>query len=218
MSNESQIALIKQMLDSAEKSIVNARKLLAEMSGGEVASLDHSDLLQERLEGLSVSETDRVIEGVFDGENMVGADKRIYPIPANYASKSKLVEGDTLKLTIADDGSFIYKQIGPVERRKVIGRLFREDTGAYKVKVGDKVYRVLLASVTYFKAEIGDDITLVVPEEGDVEWGAVENVIKKSKSTPGSSSHADEDDEITSGEHDLGNLDSGVQELDFGSK
>lgn len=28
----------------------------------------------------------------------------------------KVIEGDILKLTIADDGSFIYKQIGPIER------------------------------------------------------------------------------------------------------
>ena len=65
----------------------------------------------------------KVIEGAFDGQNMIGPEGKIYPVPANYASKSKLVEGDTLKLTIVDDGSFIYKQIGPVERKKLIGSL-----------------------------------------------------------------------------------------------
>ena len=47
------------------------------------------------------------MEGVFDGQNMMGPDGKKYPVPANYASKSKLVEGDVLKLTISDDGSFI---------------------------------------------------------------------------------------------------------------
>ena len=58
----------------------------------------------------------KVIEGVFDGQNMVGSDGKTYPVPANYASKSKLVQGDILKLTIAEDGAFLYKQIGPIPR------------------------------------------------------------------------------------------------------
>lgn len=40
-------------------------------------------------------------------------------------------------------------------------------------------YNVILASVTYFKAEVGDEITLVVPDHGESEWGAIENVIPK---------------------------------------
>jgi hypothetical protein len=65
----------------------------------------------------------KIIEGVFDGQVMIGPDGKSYPVPANYASKSKLVEGDILKLTIADDGGFIYKQIGPIPRRQIIGTL-----------------------------------------------------------------------------------------------
>ena len=37
--------------------------------------------------------------------------------------------------------------------------------------------RVLFASVTYFKAQPGDQVTMVVPEEGDAEWAAIEAVI-----------------------------------------
>ena len=91
----------------------------------------------------------KIIEGVFDGQNMVGSDSKTYPVPANYASKSKLVQGDILKLTIADDGTFLYKQIGPIPRKQLVGSLELED-GHYFVLVGDKKYRVLLASVTYF--------------------------------------------------------------------
>ena len=42
---------------------------------------------------------------------MIGPKDKIFPVPANYASKSKLVEGDRLKLTILPNGSFVYKQI-----------------------------------------------------------------------------------------------------------
>jgi hypothetical protein len=81
-----------------------------------------------------------------------------------------------LKLTIAEDGAFIYKQIGPAERRKLIGSLNLKD-GQYYVETDGKDYRVLFASVTYYKAQPGDQVTIVVPEEGDAEWAAVEAVI-----------------------------------------
>jgi hypothetical protein len=105
---------------------------------------------------------------------MVGPDGKSYPVPANYASKSKLVEGDILKLTIADDGGFIYKQIGPVARKQIIGTLMQHD-GAYFVEVSGREYRVLLASVTYFKAHVGDQVSIIVPEDNrDAVWAAVE--------------------------------------------
>lgn len=116
----------------------------------------------------------KIIEGVFDGQNMVGSDAKNYPVPANYASKSKLVQGDILKLTIADDGSFLYKQIGPVPRKQVVGAL-RLENGHYFVDVSGKQYRVLLASVTYFKAKPGDQVSVNVPEDdSQAEWAALE--------------------------------------------
>ena len=36
---------------------------------------------------------------------------------------------------------------------------------------------MLGAQITYYKAEIGDRITLIVPEIEDSEWGAIENVL-----------------------------------------
>ncbi len=118
----------------------------------------------------------KIIEGHFDGQNMIGPDGKTYPVPANYASKSKLIEGDTLKLTIATDGSFIYKQIGPIERKKLIARI-ELDNGQYVAVVGDNHYKVLYASVTYFKAQPGDEVTIVLPMSGEANWAAIEAVI-----------------------------------------
>jgi len=118
----------------------------------------------------------KVIEGVFDGQNMMGPSNKTYPVPANYASKSKLVEGDILKLTISHDGSFIYKQIGPIERKKLIGKITMQD-GTYMVEAGGKLYHVLFASVTYFKAQPGDEVTIVTPSDRDASWAAIEAVI-----------------------------------------
>ncbi len=176
MDNITNIALIAQMIESAEKNIQSAKQLLREMMGGG-SSMSTSDIMK-KAQVLSTSEGGKVIEGVFDGQNMVGPDGKQYPVPANYASKSKLVEGDVLKLTIAEDGSFIYKQIGPVERRKVLGALVVDDKGDYRVVAEGKPFRVLLASLTYFKAEPGDQVTIVLPEDREATWGAVENVIK----------------------------------------
>ncbi len=128
----------------------------------------------------------RVIEGIFDGQNMTAPDGKQYSVPANYASKSKLVEGDTLKLTITRDGSFIYKQIGPIERQRVIGRLVRDDmTGEFRVDAAGKQYKALLASITYFKGEAGDEVVILLPETGEARWAAVENIIKKTYTDSG---------------------------------
>ncbi len=181
MNNLSNLALINQMIDSAEKNIQSARQLLREMMGGKIEI--PSDF-GRKAQGLSMSEGGKIIEGVFDGQNMIGPDGKQYPVPANYASKSKLVEGDVLKLTIADDGSFIYKQIGPIERRKVLGVLTQDEKGDYRVVAEGKTFRVLLASLTYFKSEPGDQVTIVVPKDADATWGAVENVIKAGSVPP----------------------------------
>jgi bifunctional DNA-binding transcriptional regulator/antitoxin component of YhaV-PrlF toxin-antitoxin module len=179
MDKNQNLALIVQMIEAAEKNIQSAKQLLRESLGGVSMPRVSAAALAEKAKDLSVSEGGKVIEGVFDGQNMVGPDGKQYPVPANYASKSKLVEGDVLKLTIAEDGSFIYKQIGPIERRKVLGMLMQDEKGDYKVIAEGKTYKVLLASLTYFKAEAGDEVTIVVPQEGDSQWAAVEHVIKK---------------------------------------
>ncbi|MEJ0021186.1 MAG: hypothetical protein WDN47_01250 [Candidatus Doudnabacteria bacterium] len=176
MDNLSNLALVAQMIESAEKNIQSARALLREMMGGKA---EVSSDIMKRAQVLNVSDGGKVVEGMFDGQNMIGPDGKQYPVPANYASKSKLVEGDVLKLTIADDGSFIYKQIGPIERRKILGVLVQDEKGEYKVVAEGKPFKVLLASLTYFKAEPGDQVTIVLPKDRDANWGAVENVIKK---------------------------------------
>jgi hypothetical protein len=183
MDKLSNLALIAQMIDSAEKNIQSAKQLLREMMAGKDAQPANARFA-EKAQVLSMSEGGKIVEGVFDGQNMMGPDGKQYPVPANYASKSKLIEGDVLKLTIAEDGSFIYKQIGPAERKKVIGLLTKDEKGDYKVFAEGKTYKVLLASITYFKAEASDEITIVVPKDHDSVWAAVENVIKKPGENP----------------------------------
>lgn len=177
MANSSKIALAKEMLESAEASLRSAKQILAELSSD--SGKNEYAKIAANSGNISVNEENqKIIEGVFDGQKMMGPDGKEYSVPANYASKSKLIPGDILKLAISEDGSFIYKQIGPVERRRIIGTVTFDD-GQYRVIAEGKSYKVLLASVTYFKAEIGDRVTLIVPELEDSEWGAIENVLPK---------------------------------------
>lgn len=161
---EKQIKRLRALIQEAETNLAAANELLISLVGDDTKV---APVVQEENLG-------KVIEGVFDGQNMVGSDGKMYPVPANYASKSKLVQGDILKLTITGDGTFLYKQIGPIPRKQVVGTLKLEN-GHYFVEVGAKNYRVLLASVTYFKAKPGDQVSVNVPEDDSTaEWAALE--------------------------------------------
>lgn len=122
---------------------------------------------------------EKVIEGVFNGQHMIGPDGKQYNMPPNYASKSKLVEGDILKLVIGQNGKFIYKQIGPIERERIIGLLALGKNGDYFVEQGSRRWRILTASVTYFKGQTGDEAIILVPKYGESNWAAVENIITR---------------------------------------
>lgn len=180
MSHDSKLALVREMIESAETSLRSAQQILAEVSGEDGSSSPRSKYVKKAvsLDQESTNGDASILEGVFDGQSMIGPDKRAYPIPANYASKSKLVAGDILKLTIKDDGTFLYKQIKPIDRKHLIG-ILTNDEGQYKVISSGKAYKVLLASITYFRGSIGDRVTIIVPSEENTDWAAIENVLPK---------------------------------------
>lgn len=164
---EKQIKRLKSLIQEAETNLAAAKELLISIVGDDGSVITPHGATHEDVSG-------KIVEGVFDGQVMIGPDGKSYPVPANYASKSKLVEGDILKLTIADDGGFIYKQIGPIPRRQIIGTLVQHD-GVYFVEANGHEYRILLASVTYFRLNIGDQVTIIVPEDNpEASWAAVE--------------------------------------------
>ncbi len=189
MATSDQIALIKELIEKAEQHLAIARELLnqtlndkntkatARKKKGVIETTAPS--IETKVQETSPGEVKQnIIEGLFDGQQMIGPDEKTYPVPANYASKSKLIPGDKLKLTIQENGSFIYKQIGPTERQHAIGPLTYEN-GQYMVLANGKGYKVLLASVTYYKAEIGDKIAIIIPKNQDSDWGAIDHVLPK---------------------------------------
>jgi hypothetical protein len=178
---DTKLTLARKMITNLKNEISNLERLLS--SDAESADIEQFIRVQENAEGedlLHPANDGKIVEGVFDGQNMIGSDGKTYIVPPNYASKSKLVEGDIMKLTIQPNGSFLYKQIGPIERQRVMGILTKDEvTGDWKVIAEGKKYSILTASVTYFKGDNGDDCVVLIPKAAPSKWAAVENVIHR---------------------------------------
>jgi len=174
------LALLKRRLEEAERNIQLCRQLI-EGTGSVSDTIIPTIPSSAKMDAIEADEdfAGKIVHGTFDGEHMKGEDGQLYPVPANYASKSKLVESDKLKLAIEPDGAFVYKQVGPSNRRRVRGVFDINEEGQYVVHGDDQDYRILLASVTFYHIDRGDTVTVLLPEEGKAVWGAVENVIKK---------------------------------------
>lgn len=121
---------------------------------------------------------EQIIEGLFDGEKMLADSGQRYDVSPNYASKSKLVVGDQLKLLITDNGHFIYKQIKPVERQRLVGILEQSEDGWHYAMVEGRRWRLLNAAVSYFHGNPGDEVVMLIPTAGEARFAAVENIVK----------------------------------------
>lgn len=163
---------LKTMIHSMQDQLSSMLRLVSgeEVKQHAIASEGNSEMLETG---------ERIIEGVFNGEKMIGPDGQEYSVPPNYASKSKLVEGDMMKLTITNNGRFIYKQIAPIERKRLTGELVSDPSGQWSALADGKTYKILTASVTFYKGRPGDEVVFFVPESGESSWGAVENIINK---------------------------------------
>ena len=174
---DTKMALAKRVIRQLRQQLESLENLLeSDSSPADIATLtrtaEGSDLILPAFD-------ERVIEGVFDGENMIGEDGKKYLVPPNYASKSKLVEGDLLRLVIDGRGRFIFKQRGPIERQRLMGNLLQdEQTQEWYVAAEGRKYRVLAAAVSYFKGEAQDEAVILVPKSEPSHWAAVENIIK----------------------------------------
>ena len=73
---DKQVKRLRTLIQEAETSLAAAKELLISLVGE-----DPSELTTVKDENLG-----KVIEGVFDGQTMVGSDGKTYPVPANYAS------------------------------------------------------------------------------------------------------------------------------------
>lgn len=162
------IERIRQALSAAESNIKLAKQLLNDAEGGK-----QPDEKQKRevLPGTI---------GTYDGESMVMESGEKHPVPANYASKSMLVVGDTLKL-VDEKGGKRFKQIEHVKRHKTEGVLTKKD-GKFHVLAIEGSYRVLPAAVDHFGVGLEDKLNIWIPAENQTaSWAAIESVVGKEK-------------------------------------
>jgi hypothetical protein len=177
--SKSKMVLVKKLINNIKENNDNLLNILSSLiSSEDEARISIGQSSDDSFSGDGENDGSlRVVEGVFDGENMIGPDGKVYSVPANYASKSKLVEGDIMKLTISAKGTFVYKQIGPIDRLRVVGQLEKAADGNFYVLSESNKWRVLTASVTYFKGAPGDEVVILIPKSGESRWAAIENVV-----------------------------------------
>ncbi len=118
------------------------------------------------------------VVGIFDGEFMVEDGGKRHQVPPNYASKTMLVPGDSVRMIEGKDGGQTrYKQIGKVERVKTHGVLVKKD-GKYEVLTEEGSFKVLSAAIKHYNGEVGDQVFIQYPKQHPKgSWAAVEKVV-----------------------------------------
>jgi hypothetical protein len=118
------------------------------------------------------------ITGIFDGVNLLSEDGKKLEVPANYAAKSRLVFGDSLKL-IEEDGKQVFKQIEKIERKKVEGILTRKE-GKWYIISDSGTYKISDIAAEYQHAELNDEAVAFVPANNlNSPYAALDKVNKK---------------------------------------
>jgi hypothetical protein len=174
--NESLVSLL-HMLNKLESDVVKAKAAVQKMFGDEGSAYN---AIPSASTQVADEEGMQVVEGKFDGTFMQGGDGKMYPVPMNYASKTKLVPGDMLKLRIMEDGKLIYKVTGPAPRKFLKAKLTKTEEGKFIALTEDnKTYSLNQAAVTFFKGTIGNEITIIVNGGEDTSFAAIEAVISK---------------------------------------
>jgi len=145
-----QIQFINQSLSQAQTLLNQAKTQLKE--------------LEDSLSGILPTPRDLPgIIGKFDGTYLVTDDGKKFQVPENYASKSKLVFGDTLKM-IEDASGSTFKQIERVKRTVLTGMLAKKD-GKFVAITADGSHLLIPAAVSFHKGQEGDEIKVIVPED-----------------------------------------------------
>lgn len=101
------------------------------------------------------------IIGTFDGVHLTDSNGNKYDVPANYAAKSRLVYGDTIKM-IEDNGATVFKQIQKVERKKTEGVLSKKE-GKWVVLTDTGSYKVSDVAVDFNQGQMNDEVIVFIP-------------------------------------------------------
>ncbi len=176
-NNQAYLQSLQELINNAEKSLHHAKNLMTQLVGKKpLPALEDEDV--SATAGLHVYKhgKSQVIEGIFNGKDMIGVDKKTYPVPANYASKSKIVEGSKLKVTIKGDGSFQYKIIDEIPYDTTTGTIIK-DGDHFVIICQSGIYQVIPASVTYLQARVGDRVSIRIPHGIKATYATIDALV-----------------------------------------
>ena len=183
------ISKILNLIEIAENNLKTAQLLIKQMYG--TGALHTESYSSSNYSPSVTSPADseanflEVVEGNFDGENMIGDDGKIYAIPANYASKTKLVVGDRMKRILTDTYREVYKVIQKAPAKRAVGMFTMDESGEFVVLVDSipNPVRVLKASITFAMKQqnlrSGDTVAILIPANGGSIWGAFDSIVKQ---------------------------------------
>lgn len=177
MLDDNKIKALRDLINTAQSSINSAKKILQSITWED--SGDMMDFSSD-ISGLSHYESEwlQIVEWVFTGEWMLGTDGNMYPVPQNYASKSLLVQWSKLKATIDQSGRIKYKIISEIPFSTLLG-VITKNWEKYQIATESKTYNVLVAAITFHKCDIGDTVSIRVPEWKDATYAVIEAIIPK---------------------------------------
>lgn len=171
---------LEELLEKIETDIRRARLLIHQLITWDFSSTSETEFknLAEKFATYQEGDEVKVIEWVFDWYFMQWSDWKKYPVPLNYASKSKLIPGDVLKLRIMKDWKLVYKLIWPAPRKYVKATLSKTDDNKYIAITDDgKTYFLNLAAVTYFKWKPWDELSIIVNADWKWDFAAIEALL-----------------------------------------
>ena len=174
------------LIEVAENNLSTAKTILLELSNEKGIKISPESLKitagnRSRDEASSLE----VVEGYFDGENMVGDNGQVYLVPQNYASKTQLIIGDRMKWILTKTRE-IFKLIQPADRERTSGT-FAIEGDNYLVLVDgiSGPVKILKASATYamknLGLKVGDEVAIYIPKNATPVWGAFISVVTKSE-------------------------------------
>lgn len=184
MSSAKKIESILNLIEISESNLRTAKSMLMQLSQEKGLKVSTPTEIRQSTPVRNTEEHSalEVVEGYFDGENMIGDNGKIYLVPQNYASKTQLVVGDRMKWILTSERE-IFKLIQPVARERVIGTFAIEgDTFLVLVDKFPNPVKILKASGTYAMKQLGlqpgDEVAIYVPKDATPTWGAFINVVK----------------------------------------
>ncbi len=117
------------------------------------------------------------IEGTFDGAFLVPAEGEKVEVPVAYASKTRILYGDTVKM-YDDNGEKKFKVMVKQPRKRLNAMATKRDNKWYAL-TGLGAYKISDSFAEFNKMGLDDQLTILVPEGNLlVPFAAIEEVIK----------------------------------------